>query len=213
MNFEFVSDLEIRYSILRVSVLVPSWQKEEKMVTRCRADNRLIEKVAEIYDWLDVQVRRCSELAGACKSCGNCCDFDGFDHHLFVTTPELMYLTANLGVALTAETAESAEKNKNKIRRSDNTKNLSVLCELGGKRKMSRCPYNIGGRCTVYEYRFAGCRIFCCNGDADFQSKLSESALKKLKSVCTEFQIPYRYTDLAVVLNTRNSGPKQKTIY
>jgi len=66
----------------------------------------------------------------------------------------------------------------------------------------SRCPYNIGGRCTVYEYRFAGCRIFCCNGDADFQSRLSESALKKLKSVCTEFQIPYRYTDLASALNS-----------
>ena len=153
------------------------------MVARCRADNRLIEKVAEIYDWLDVQVRRCSELAGACKSCGNCCDFDGFDHRLFVTPPELMYLTANLG--------------------DENIKPMPT----------SRCPYNIGGKCTVYEYRFAGCRIFCCNGDADFQSRLSESALKKLKSVCTEFQIPYRYTDLATALNTRNSGPKQKTIY
>ena len=142
------------------------------MVARCRADNRLIEKVAEIYDWLDVQVRRCSELAGACKSCGNCCDFEGFDHHLFVTPPELMYLTANLGA--------------------ENIKPMPT----------SRCPYNIGGRCTVYEYRFAGCRIFCCNGDADFQSRLSESALKKLKSVCTEFQIPYRYTDLASALNS-----------
>ncbi len=141
-------------------------------MARCRADNRLIEKVAEIYDWLDVQVRRCSELAGACKSCGNCCDFDGFDHRLFVTPPELMYLTANLGVE--------------RIR----------------PMPTSRCPYNIGGRCTVYEYRFAGCRIFCCNGDADFQSRLSESALKKLKSVCTEFQIPYRYTDLATALNS-----------
>ncbi len=142
------------------------------MVARCRADNRLIEKVAEIYDWLDVQARRCSELAGACKSCGNCCDFDGFDHRLFVTPPELMYLTASLGA--------------------ENIRPMPT----------SRCPYNVGGRCTVYEYRFAGCRIFCCNGDADFQSRLSESALKKVKSVCTEFQIPYRYTDLASALNS-----------
>jgi hypothetical protein len=142
------------------------------MVARCRADNRLIEKVAEIYNWLDMQVRRCSEVAGACKSCGNCCDFNGFDHRLFVTPPELMYLTANLGVE--------------RIR----------------PMPTSRCPYNIGGKCTVYEYRFAGCRIFCCNADADFQSGLSESALKKLKSVCTEFQIPYRYTDLASALNS-----------
>ncbi len=142
------------------------------MVARCRADNRLIEKVAGIYDWLDVQVHRRSDLAGACKSCGNCCDFDGFDHHLFITPPELMYLIANLGA--------------------EDIKPMPT----------SRCPYNIGGKCTVYEYRFAGCRIFCCNGDADFQSRLSESALKKLKSVCTEFQIPYRYTDLASALNS-----------
>jgi Fe-S-cluster containining protein len=158
--------------------------------------------VAEIYNWLEVQVRRCSELAGACKSCGNCCDFDGFDHRLFVTTPELMYLTANLGAVLTAETAESAEKkdkNKDKIKRGDNTKNLDA--EKIRPMLTSRCPYNIGGKCTVYEYRFAGCRIFCCNADADFQSRLSESALKKLKLICTEFQIPYRYTDLASALN------------
>ncbi len=149
-------------------------------MARCRADNRLIEKVAEIYDWLDVQVRRCSELAGACKSCGNCCDFDGFDHHLFVTPPELMYLTANLG----------GEK--------INPPHVWRIKPM----PTSRCPYNVGGKCRVYEYRFAGCRIFCCNGDADFQSRLSESALKKLKSVCTEFQIPYRYTDLASALNS-----------
>ena len=142
------------------------------MVARCRADNRLIEKVAEIYDWLDVQVRRCGELAGACKSCGNCCDFDVFDHRLFVTPPELMCLAVKLGA--------------------EDIKPMPT----------SRCPYNIGGTCTVYEYRFAGCRIFCCNGDADFQGRLSESALKKLKSVCTEFQIPYRYTDLASALNS-----------
>lgn len=36
---------------------------------------------------------------------------------------------------LTAETAENTEENKNKNKKSDNTKNLSVLCELGGKRK------------------------------------------------------------------------------
>ncbi len=147
----------------------------------------LLQKVAEIYNWLDTQIRDNNNLTGQCKACGKCCDFasptldqgaapdpdQGFDHRLFVTSPELMYLTANLG----------AEKIRPMPR--------------------SRCPYNIDGKCTVYEYRFAGCRIFCCRADADFQSELSESALKKLKSLCTEFQIPYRYTDLATALNTK----------
>jgi hypothetical protein len=30
---------------------------------------------------------------------------------------------------------------------------------------------------------------------------LSESALKKFKSICTDFQISYRYTDLAKALD------------
>jgi Fe-S-cluster containining protein len=172
------------------------------MVAASKANARLLRKVAEIYNWLDSQIQKNSTLAGHCDACGKCCNFGTFDHRLFVTTPELLYLAANLGGVLTAETAESAEKNKNKIKRSDNTKNLGVLCELSGKRKMSRCPYNIKGKCTVYKFRFAGCRIFCCKGDADFQSGLSEMALKKFKSICEEFQIPYRYIDLEVALNS-----------
>jgi len=135
-------------------------------------NGQLLKKVAEIYDWLDLQVCNHSDLAGVCDACGKCCDFDGFDHHLFVTLPELMYLTAKLG-----------GNNINPMPR-------------------SRCPYNIGGKCTIYEYRFAGCRIFCCRADADFQSRLSESALKKFKSICTELQIPYRYSDLATTFNS-----------
>ena len=135
-------------------------------------NSQLLKKVAEIYNWLDSQVHHHSELAGVCDACGKCCDFESFDHHLFVTPPELIYLAANLG----------AEKQKPMI--------------------TSRCPYNVAGKCTIYEYRFAGCRIFCCKVDTDFQSRLSESALKKFKSICTEFRIPYRYTDLATALNS-----------
>jgi Fe-S-cluster containining protein len=141
------------------------------VVAGCGTSSELLKRVGEIYDWLDVQVRRSSDLAGVCTSCGNCCDFDGFDHRLFVTSPELAYFAASLG--------------------EENTKPMLS----------SRCPYNIEGKCNVYEYRFAGCRIFCCSANADLQSRLSESTLEKLKSVCTELHIPYRYTDLAAALN------------
>ncbi|MHC4462357.1 MAG: YkgJ family cysteine cluster protein [Planctomycetota bacterium] len=142
-------------------------------------NGQLLTKVAEVYDWLDLQVRNHSDLAGVCDACGKCCDFktpssaseQGFDHRLFITPPELIYLAANLV--------------------SENVKPMPA----------SRCPYNIGGKCRIYKYRFAGCRIFCCRADADFQSRLSESALKKFKSICTEFQIPYRYNDLPTALN------------
>jgi len=132
---------------------------------------QLLEKVAEIYVWLEKQINAAGSTAGKCRSCGDCCDFEGFDHRLFVTPPELMYLMTNLG-----------------------TENIKPM-------PAGRCPYNIDGKCAIYEYRFSGCRIFCCNGDADFQSRLSEEVLQKLKSICVDFQIPYRYTDLAAGLN------------
>ncbi len=142
------------------------------MVAESEANRRLLERVAEVYKWLDMQVCSAGDMAGKCKSCGDCCDFEGFDHRLFITPPELMYLAANLGA--------------------ENIKPMPS----------SWCPYNSGGKCTVYEYRFSGCRIFCCNADADFQSGLSEVVLEKLKSICVEFQLPYCYTDLAAGLNS-----------
>lgn len=145
------------------------------MVAGSEANRRLLERVAEVYKWLDLQACSDADMAGACKSCGDCCDFDGFGHRLFITPPELMYLAANLGA-----------------------ENIKPMLS-------NRCPYNVDGKCSVYEYRFSACRIFCCNGDADFQSRLSEEILEKLKSICTEFQIPYRYADLAAALGSFES--------
>ena len=137
-----------------------------------KTNRRIVNKVREIYERLDSQTRDQTNLAGVCRGCGKCGDFGEFDHRLFVTPPELMYLSAEMG-----------------------TENIRPM-------PTSRCPYNIDGKCTVYEHRFAGCRIFCCKGDADFQSKLSESALEELKALCTELEIPYRYTELAGALNS-----------
>jgi Fe-S-cluster containining protein len=141
------------------------------MVAECRTNSRLVKKVAEIYKWLDLQIYNNSKLTGVCSACGKCCDFENFDHKLFVTLPELMYLAAKLGA-----------------------ENIKPIVK-------GRCPYNIDGKCSVYEHRFSGCRIFFCKGDTDFQSKLSEKVLKKFKLLCQEFQVYYRYTDLQTALN------------
>ena len=156
-----------------------SFEKIEKIRKQKKwwSDNRqLISKVAEIYNWLDLQIRQNASVAGQCNICGKCCDFDAFDHRLFITTPELMYLSANI----TAENIKPMPAGK--------------------------CPYNVDGKCTIYEYRFAGCRIFCCKADRDFQSSLSESSLEKFKSLCEEFDVPYRYTDLPTALNNGVNG-------
>jgi hypothetical protein len=151
--------------------------KKEKNGGKMQANSQLLQKVAKVYEWLDLQISNNPALIGRCDVCGKCCEFDkpaceqGFDHRLFVTTPEMMYLAAKLGA--------------------ENMRPMPT----------SQCPYNIEGKCSVYKYRFAGCRIFYCRGDKDFQSELSESALKKFKSICEEFEIDYQYADLATALN------------
>ena len=135
-----------------------------------------LREVAQIYDWIDRRLVSVGDLAGRCDTCGRCCDFDTYDHRLYITRPELIYLKAGLSV----------EK-------------LQTM-------PSGRCPYNINGKCSVYEYRFAGCRIFCCKADADFQNSLTEAVLKKLKSLCNEHEIPYHYRDLASALNGQSGG-------
>ena len=136
---------------------------------------QLTKKVAEVYNWLDMQNKNNTSETAQCSACGACCDFAEFDHRLFVTPPELIYLNAKIGAELKPM-------------------------------RTSVCPYNIKGKCSVYENRFAGCRIFFCKGDAEFQSKLSEAALKKIKAICTELQIPYRYMELSNALKNPASN-------
>ena len=144
------------------------------MVGAPERHRRILADVAELYDWIDSQVKQNSGGAGRCDACGACCDFLAYDHRLFVTDPELMYLAARLDVA-TLKPASSG-----------------------------RCPYQRDQRCSVHKHRFAACRIFCCKGDSVFQSDLSETAIKKLKEICERSGIPYRYQDLSAALETVN---------
>jgi len=152
------------------------YQETPTMVEGCKTKQKLVETVERLYDWIEQQIRHGGAAVGKCNACGRCCDFESFDHRLFVTTPELLYLAEKL--------------------REDRVRTMTG----------SVCPYNQGGRCTVYEHRFAGCRIFFCSGQADFQSGLSEGALRKLKAICEEFNIPYSYRPLDEALRDFSAG-------
>lgn len=62
------------------------------------------------------------------------------------------------------------------------------------------CPYRIGGKCSVYSFRFAACRIFLCKSSAMAQNELTESTLARLKHICTQYTVPYYYVDLKTAL-------------
>ncbi len=142
------------------------------MVGAPERHRRLIAEMADLYDWIDARLKQDPGRTGQCSACGACCDFPAYDHRLYVTPPELMYLAAKL--------------------------NTTVLKPMTA----GRCPYQQGSSCTVHEHRFAACRIFCCRGDSAFQSELSEAALKKLKAICERLEVPYRYQDLPAAIET-----------
>jgi Fe-S-cluster containining protein len=63
------------------------------------------------------------------------------------------------------------------------------------------CPYRVDNKCTVYPYRFSGCRIFDCRTDALAQTKLCEQSIHRFKELCNTLNIPYRYVYLKDALN------------
>ena len=140
------------------------------MVGKPERLRRLVAEVETLYEWIDAQLRQDEARAGQCRACGACCDFASYDHLLFVTPPELIYLAEKLGTERLKQMASGS------------------------------CPYQEETKCTVHAHRFAGCRIFCCSGDTDFQSDLTEEVLKRLKAICERFALPYRYADLATAL-------------
>jgi Fe-S-cluster containining protein len=64
------------------------------------------------------------------------------------------------------------------------------------------CPYLENGKCTARDFRFAGCRIFFCKADSEQLSRLSEETIKKFKTLCEKYDLPYRYADLATAMNS-----------
>jgi Fe-S-cluster containining protein len=137
-----------------------------------KKNDQIIARVSEIYKWIEQQQLANKEIAGSCEVCGKCCDFDTYDHRLYVTTPEIIYFVEKLGLS--------------------NIKQMTT----------AKCCYQAEGKCSVHAHRFSGCRIFCCKGDAGFQSELTEAAIKKFKALCAELQIPYRYLELPAALKS-----------
>ena len=63
------------------------------MATNNEQSALICNEVAQIYDWLDENIKN---LDPQCSACGKCCNFESFGHKLFITTPELLYFFKNV---------------------------------------------------------------------------------------------------------------------
>jgi hypothetical protein len=163
----------------------------------------ICDKVAQIYDWLDENIKN---LDPSCSACGKCCNFDSFGHKLFITTPELLYFLKNIE-PLRKMTGQSCPYLE------DGTPPHQFVLQRANLKehlKQNRSASKIlpqsanwcGGKCAARNFRFAACRIFFCKADSEKINSLSEQTIEKFKALCDEFDFPYRYIDLATALNS-----------
>jgi Fe-S-cluster containining protein len=137
-------------------------------------DNQTKLQIVEAVQAIYQNLDKQIEASGqSCKACGRCCDFDSFGHRLYITTPELLYFKMKL--------------TENKI---------PILPMTDGA-----CPYRKDKKCSIYPWRFSGCRIYNCIGDADLQSQMSEETIALFKTLCLLYRLDYRYMDLNNALN------------
>lgn len=53
----------------------------------------IVASVQQVYNWIDHQI---ANNTTTCDACGKCCNFQAYDHRLYVTSPEMIHFTANV---------------------------------------------------------------------------------------------------------------------
>ena len=126
----------------------------------------------KVYKDLD---RDISILAPSCRACGECCDFDKYDHRLYTSDLEMDYVLKLAGPP-------------------------KMLIDIDN----GRCPYLSGNKCTVREHRPLGCRTFYCqDGWNATSSDLYEKYLRRIKDICAENGREWNYEPMLSLLNKR----------
>jgi len=152
-------------------------------IARQRGNVSYLAGVADLYAWID---REAVQAGGWCANCGECCDFEGSGHRLFVTTLEAFYFREGMRSAGLRE-------------------------RPAGERR--RCPYRNGRGCLARAFRPSGCRIFHCRGlDTDLQSELTEEVLRRLRRLHEQWSAVYYYADLLEWLARWARGKGKETL-
>jgi hypothetical protein len=110
-----------------------------------------------------------------CVASGRCCRFKAHGHALYLSNLEAEVLLADAPASPQRASAEG-------------------------------CPFQKDNLCTARHSRPLGCRIYFC--DPNYQATahaITEKALKRLKELADERQLPWRYAPLHVFLNERST--------
>lgn len=131
-----------------------------------------------IYKELDEEL---AKLSPGCNACGECCNFDRFNHVLYATMIEVDYIKRNVSVP------------------QNHTDSSPPPHSRTGK---NVCPFLIDRKCTIRDYRTLGCRVFHCN--PDYQQNLSQEIYnkyyRKIKDIAQAYGLGWSYAPFMELL-------------
>lgn len=126
-----------------------------------------------VYAYIQAQVE---SRAPVCEQSGRCCNFEEYQHRLYVTGLEAAYTLKRLESPL-------------------------VNAEISAARERGGCPFQIQKRCGVHSIRPQGCRIYYCDPTAQgWQEELCERTLAEVRRIHDRHGIPYRYGEWRAML-------------
>ena len=132
-----------------------------------------------VYAQLDERIR---QRGPTCWLTGRCCNFDAFDHQLYVTGLEIAWALGRLPVINAANGGQSSPS--------------ALELAADGIDSCGPCPLQIEKRCSIHTVRPLGCRVFFCQqGTEQWQRDLYEQFLTQLRRLHDGLGIEYRYME------------------
>jgi len=142
-----------------------------------------------LYQRIDQAI---AQRSPTCWTSGKCCNFDEYDHLLYVTGLESAWFVTQINIQ--SKTAGDV---------SSTTPASITLPQLG--ERTPACPYQINKLCTTHTIRPLGCRVFFCQqGTQQWQNELYEDFLAELRTLHEAHTLPYRYMEWRDALSAAN---------
>jgi len=159
--------------------------------------------LAELRKLYEEVQRRTAQSGLRCLGGGGCCKFDLAGHRLYLTPAELALLIERPPALCQTERESGAMLPRfwGKHVSADGTDMLPQTTRKHGTNPPLRCPYQARGKCTAYDRRPLGCRVYFCQpGAAGWYANLYEEYHQRVGALHGVFEAPYRYVELTAGL-------------